>query len=464
MQHMGFSPDLAEIRFGCGLSPRLDGPASPGAMLAGLQGPDDMAAAFPIESFEQFRPRMLAMFELRKRMKKLRGTPEFDALRKERNLANKAARQDMVRWHGQMLMRWSHTRTGLRERLARFWSDHFTANGKSGVSRRARSPYVEEAIRPHLTGRFEDMLIAVETHPVMLMYLDQVRSTGPGSVAGKRSGGKRGLNENLAREVMELHTLGVDGAYTQNDVRQLAELFTGLTFQPQVGFKFNRNMAEPGAETVLGNSYGGDPARLEPVLQALRDLARHPDTARHLAWKLAVHFVADDPDPGLIEAMAARYRETGGDLEQVYGAMLDHPAAWDETLRNVKPPADFIASAGRALAISPERVARANERTLRRVLIAPMRFMGQPWQEPGGPDGWPEQDEAWVTPQGVAARVRWALAAPAVLRPDLPDPNEFVESALGPFATGPLRFAAASAESRADAIGLVLAAPAFQRR
>jgi uncharacterized protein (DUF1800 family) len=461
---MGYTPELAEIRFGCGLSPRLDGPADPGAMLAGLRGPDAMATAFPIEPFDQFRTRMIAMKDLRKQMKKVRGTPQFDSLRKQRNLANKAARQDMVRWHGQMLLRWTHTSTGFRERLARFWGDHFTANGKAGVSRRARSPYIEEAIRPHLTGRFEDMLIAVETHPVMLMYLDQVQSTGPASNAGKRSKGKRGLNENLAREAMELHTLGVEGTYTQDDVRQLAELFTGLTFQPQAGFKFNRNMAEPGAETVLGRSYGGDPARLEPVLNALRDLARHPDTARHLSWKLAVHFVADDPDPDLIAAMTTTYRDTGGDLEQVYAVMLGHPAAWREPLRNVKPPFDFIASSCRALAISPERIAGMKENRMRTMLMGPMALMGQPWQNPTGPDGWAEEDEAWITPQGIATRLRWAVTVPQVLQPKLPDPRVFVSLALGDNAPPAVHFAASAAESRADAIGLVLSSPAFQRR
>ncbi len=461
---MTFSPDLADIRFGCGLSPGIASPSRPADLLAGLTGTDAMMQAFPIETFETFRQRMMAAQTLRKRMKKRRGTPDFDVVRKEYKVMNRLARQDMGRWYDMTLMRWSHTPSGFRERLARFWGDHFTAMGKTGLVRRATSPYVEEAIRPNLAGRFEDMLIAVVTHPLMLIYLDQFQSIGPDSVAGTRSQGKRGLNENLAREVMELHTLGVGGAYTQDDVRQLAELFTGLTFQPQVGFKFNRNYAEPGAETVLGQSYGGDPGRLEPVLQALRDLAGHPDTARHISWKLAVHFVSDSPDPALVARMTGRYMDTGGDLAQVYGAMLDHPAAWEMPLRNVKPPFDFIASSCRALAVAPEALSAMQEKNLKANLLTPMALMGQPWQKPTGPDGWPEEDDAWITPQGVSARLRWAMTIPQVLRPDLPDPRAFVTDALGSDVPEPVRFAADAAESQPVGIGLVLSSPAFQRR
>ncbi len=461
---MSFSTELAEIRFGCGLSPGIAGPSRSDDLLDGLTGADEMVRIFPIEPFDTFRQRMVAMSVLRRRMRDARGTPEFDTLRKERNLMNKVARQDMERWFGQTLMRWSHTKSGFRERLASFWADHFTATGKAGVVRRATSPYIEEAIRPNLTGRFEDMLIAVITHPVMLIYLDQIRSIGPDSAAGIRSKGKHGLNENLAREVMELHTLGVDGAYTQDDVRQLAELFTGLTFQPRVGFKFNRNFAEPGAETVLGHSYGGDPGRLDAVLQVLRDLARHPDTARHISWKLAMHFVADTPDPEMIAAMTARYLETGGNLSDVYAAMLDHPAAWEMPLRNVKPPFAFIASSCRALAVAPDILTAMKEKQIQANLMTPMALMGQAWQKPTGPDGLPEEDDAWITPQGISARLRWAMTIPQVLRPDLPDPREFVTVALGSMVPEPVRFAASAAESRPDAIGLVLSSPAFQRR
>jgi uncharacterized protein (DUF1800 family) len=179
-----------------------------------------------------------------------------------------------------------------QERLAFFWGDHFTARGKVSVMKRATSPYVESAIRPHVAGYFSDMLKAVIAQPVMLQYLDQKTSVGPESVAGKKK--ENGLNENFARELLELHTLGVGGPYSQADVTELAELLTGLTYSQDGVFGFRGEFAQPGAETVLGQSYGGGTAALSDVHAALDDLARHPATARHLAQKMAVHFVPID--------------------------------------------------------------------------------------------------------------------------------------------------------------------------
>lgn len=461
---MAFSPDLAEIRFGCGLSPQLGAPDSVAAMLSGVAGRDEMAARFPVEPFDIFRLRMVDAGDNRRDMRRTRGTPEFETYRKRRNVLNRSARQAMLAWYAQIVLRWSHTPHGFRERLARFWGDHFTARGKRGVARRATSPYLEEAIRPHIAGTFGDLLVASVTHPVMLEYLDQKTSMGPGSAEAKKRGRKAGLNENLAREVLELHTLGVGAAYSQKDVRQLAELFAGLSFQPRKGFFFREEFAEPGPEQLLGQSYGGDPASLDAIYEALQDLAIHPATARHIAWKLAVHFVSDDPDPELLRAIETAYRESGGALLEVYDALLSHPAAWQGNLSNVKPAYDFIASSCRALAPAPEVLQGFDEKKAQKYLYAPLRLMGQEWQSPAGPDGWPEEDAAWVTPQGLSARMLWAMTAPVVLRPDLPDPRKFATTALGAYASETVRFAAASAESKPDAIGLVLTAPAFQRR
>ncbi|MGD9864420.1 MAG: DUF1800 family protein, partial [Pseudodonghicola sp.] len=247
-------------------------------------------------------------------------------------------------------------------------------------------------------------------------------------------------------------------------VRQLAALFPGMGIGPEGQFEFRPGRAEPGAETVLGRRSGGDPARLEAIGQALQDLALHPATARHIAWKLAVHFVSDTPDPALVDHIAGRYAATGGDLRAVYAALLEHPAAWDGAAGNVKPGFDFLASACRALAVAPEVLGQMPARRLNALVMTPLRQMGQGWQRPNGPNGWPEEDAAWVTPQGLSARVRWAMAAPRRLCSELPDPRQFVTDALGPTAPEPVRFAARAAETRADAVGLVLASPAFQRR
>jgi len=461
---MSFDPVLGEIRFGCGLSPLVAPCTSVTEKLARLAGPDLIAQRFVIPTFEQFRPWMIEKHRLLRIRRKNRGTEEAAVARKDIKLLQKRTRKAQIKWAGLSLLRRTHTNDGFRERLAFFWADHFTAVGKNGLLRRATSPYVEEAIRPHLAGNFADILVATVTQPLMLHYLDQERSVGPNSDKAARRGPKAGLNENLAREMLELHTLGVDGPYDQQDVRQLAELLTGLTYHPKNGFTFRKDMAEPGAETVLGVRYGGPgKARLADIIAALKDLARHPATADHIALKLAVHFVSDTPDAGLVSEIAAVFRATNGDLPAVYEVLLTHPMAWEVNNGNVKQPVDFIGSTMRALAVDPTNIPLDDEKAMRNRFVTSLMLMGQPWERPGGPDGWPEDDGDWVTPQRIAARIQWAMVMPQILRPDLPDPRDFVQTALGPNAPEVVRFAAASAETRVDGIGLVLASPAFQR-
>jgi uncharacterized protein (DUF1800 family) len=322
---------------------------------------------------------------------------------------------------------------------------------------------MQTAIRPHLTGLFEDLLIAAVLHPIMIKYLDQDRSVGPNSVHAARGGKFTDVNENLAREVMELHTLGVNGPYTQTDVRELAELLTGLAVAKPMRLNFRKNMSEPGSETVLGRTYGGEDANINDVKAVLRDLARHPATAAHLARKLAVHFISDSPDPELLNALEARFLATGGDLGAVTEALLSHPAAWTPARQNVKPAFHYVASSLRALAVDPAAINALDERTARSMFISPMAQMGHLWQKPSGPDGLPEEDAAWIAPQGIAARLQWAITVPQMLMADLPDPRDFVGAALGDTIPPAVQFAADAAETRADGIGLILASPAFQR-
>ncbi len=455
-----FDPLLADIRFGCGRSPRIAAPQSVRELLDGLLEPDSVGRAIPIQRFEDFSTRVAESYALGRIRNHQKGTAEAEEALEGIRALNMEARRDQRRWLALHTARRVNATVPFRERLESFWADHFTVMGKAGPMRLATSPFVESAIRPHLAGRFEDLLIAAATHPLMLHYLDQHAAAGPNSPQAQRFPGKKGLNENLARELLELHTLGVDGPYTQVDVRELAELLTGLAFTPEEGTVFRRPLAEPGAETVLGVRYGGDrPALIDDIHAALRDLARHPVTARHIARKLAVHFVADLPDDALVDAMQTAWIESGGDLHWVYEAMLRHPAAWDPAPANAKPPFDFIASACRALDV-PQA---ALEHGTGARLFEPMRLMGQFWQEPGGPDGLPEADDAWITPQGMAARVQWAFSMPQALLRALPDPRDFVGTALGARATKEVRFAAGAAETRAVGIGVVLAAPGFQR-
>ena len=221
---------------------------------------------------------------------------------------------------------------GFGERLAMFWANHFAISAAKGPHVRViAGAFEREAIRPHVFGRFADMLLAVETHPAMLFFLDNQQSFGPNSVAGQNR--KRGLNENLAREILELHTLGVNGGYTQDDVTSLARIITGWTVVGREGrlgppgtFAFFANAHEPGDQRLLGKTYVD--AGFEQGRAALMDLARHPATATHVAVKLARHFISDDPPKALIDKLATTFKATEGDLAAVSTALVEAEESW----------------------------------------------------------------------------------------------------------------------------------------
>ncbi|GIT90761.1 hypothetical protein JANAI62_12160 [Jannaschia pagri] len=451
---MTLSPTLAAVRFGTGLSPQVPAPRGASDMLDRLAGPDHMAQRFPQPGWDVRVAGVMQWIRLRQNRKN--GDAAVDAFREHARVFNAGYHADLAR----IVARAARTEDGFRERLAWFWADHFTVSEGQGRLRKTISGYTEDAVRPYITGRFGDLLVSAVMHPAMVSYLDQDRSVGPGSRRGQRGGG---LNENLAREVLELHTLGVGGSYTQSDVRQLAELLTGLTVTKEGLPHFQPNSAEPGAEIVLGRSYGQERAADSgAIVRVLQDLAVHPDTARHLSAKLARHFLADTPPDGLVQAMAVRWIATDGDLLSVYGVLLDHPVSAEPTLRKVRRPLEFVAAATRALG-PVDRLPEQGNRLIRTMLINPMRLMGQPLQRAPGPDGWPEAAEAWVTPQTLAARIQWGMDL-AGRWPNLPDPRAFVDTALADLASPRTRFAAQAAEDRRSGIGLILSSPEFQRR
>ena len=459
---MAFDPIRAAIRFGTGLSPVLAPPGSVAEMIDRLSGPDEMALRHPIPTHAAATPDLVTLRNASRAIRLAEGPTAIaraqttlDDLRAEvRASAGLHARRSVARM--------IDTGDGLRERLVRFWADHFTLRARDGFATHLVSPFVEETIRPRITGRFADLLIAVTLHPMMLTYLDQGQSMGPNSAAAQRV--DRGLNENLARELLELHTVGVSGVYDQTDVRELAKLLTGLNAHPDRGMEYVPDRAEPGPETVLGVTFP-DEAALSTVTAALEHLALHPATAAHLAHKIAAHFVADRPPPALVEALAARFLATGGDLLAVTTALLDHPDAWAPEPAKVKPPFDFLTSGLRALGVPGAQIVALDTQDFRRVVDRPLTVMGQPWEQPPGPDGWPEAPDDWVTPQGMAGRIDWALRAPGLLLgAELPDPRDFVGTALGPVVPEPVAFAAMAAESRADGIAVILSSPAFNRR
>lgn len=290
------------------------------------------------------------------------------------------------------------------DRWAAFWSNHFAISTNRAGLRGVGGAFEREAIRPHAFGRFADMLGAVATHPAMMVYLDNGSSFGPTSRAGMRAG--RGVNENYAREVLELHTLGVDGGYTQADVEELALALTGWTVRrtprrkpshPEDGtFQFWRGAHEPGARTLLGRTYGQRDQ--EQGMAMLRDLARHPATARHIARKLARHFVSDLPPAALIDRLAATFLWTEGDLAALARELVRSPEAWDAPAARFLPPIDFVVAAARALpaAQPPNRLWQATRR------------MGQPLWAPPSPAGYDQGGGEWFGPEGLGLRLAHA--------------------------------------------------------
>ena len=346
---------------------------------------------------------------------------------------------------------------GLSERLVAFWSNHFAVSVNKGNQVRTFAGLLErEAIRPHVYGRFADMLLAVETHPAMIFFLDQQQSLGPNSRAGARRG--RGLNENLAREIMELHTLGVAGGYTQADVTALAHIITGWSLASPNGqegipgtFRFNPNMHEPGEHLLLGKRYGD--SGFERGQAALADLARHPSTAQHIARKLTRHFVADEPPASMVARLAKVFRDTDGDLQALSLALLDSPEAWSAPATKMRSPQEFLVASARALGRKPE-IGQ---------ILGPLNAMGQPIWQPGGPNGFPDSVAAWASPEGLKTRLDVAAAIARQSANGI-DPKKLADEVFGPAASAETRQAILRAETRYQAVAIALMAPEFQRR
>ena len=347
---------------------------------------------------------------------------------------------------------------GLVERLVAFWSNHFCVSVVKGeVVRATAGSFEREAIRPYVLGRFADMLLAVEHHPAMLFYLDNAQSVGPDSRAGQNR--KRGLNENLAREIMELHTLGVDGGYTQADVTSLARVITGWTFAGREGrigepgtFVFNANTHEPGDQMVVGHAYlGGGFGQGEA---ALNDIARNPATAHHIATKLVRHFIADDPPPAAVERIATVFRNRDGDLRAVTLALIDLPEAWSAPATKMRNPYEFLVAAGRLLGLPLTDPGPA---------LGALRALAMPLWEPPGPNGFPDTAADWASPEGLKLRLDVAAQIAHGFKGS-EDPLALIEAAAGPALSTETREAVSRAESREQGIALALMSPEFQRR
>lgn len=350
-----------------------------------------------------------------------------------------------------------NTPDGFLERWVRFWSNHFTVSARKPELLRIVGPYERDAIRAHAFGSFETLLTKAVLHPAMLVYLDNQRSFGPNTPIAQRR--KLGLNENLAREILELHTIGVDGGYTQQDVEEFARALTGWTVgSPRLRSRkigetvFEERLHEPGDRTVLGVRYRE--AGAVQALAILKELARHPSTAEHLATKLARHFIADDPSDTDVQSLKRVYQDSDGDLTEVARSLINLNRSWAPEARKFKTPEELLISSARLLGL-PSVYGRGARRVY--------QSLGQaPFTAPG-PDGWSDEAAAWAGPDAIKKRLEWAnrtarLAAPASM------PIAFVTDALGPLASDRTRKAVNQAESRRQGLTLALMSPEFQRR
>jgi uncharacterized protein (DUF1800 family) len=352
------------------------------------------------------------------------------------------------------------------ERLTQFWSNHFALSIDKQFLPGLAGSFEREAIRPHVLGSFSDLLLAAETHPAMLLYLDNHLSVGPHSIAALRAEHRQaprkiGINENLAREILELHTLGVGGGYTQKDVTTFAEVITGWTIGGEGGrfaegepgrFVFRPELHEPGAKVLLGRRYSDD--GFGQGVAVLRDLAHARATAHFIATKLTRHFIADEPPPAAVSRLADAFARSGGDLRTVYRALIDAREAWAQPLAKYKTPVDYVVSSYRGLTL-PVDAAHAP--------LAPFDLLGQRTWQPGSPAGWPDRSADWDGASALIKRIQWADAVGGRLG-NQRDAQQLAPQLLGANLSDATRTAVAHAASAAQATTLLLSAPEFMRR
>jgi len=439
---------VAVNRFGLGArrGELADASADPrGWVRQQLSAPPTVPAA--LAAMRPSREAIAELLEFRRQFKKDRDTDRQKEFRQQ-------TRRAFVDEAGARTVAQIESDTPVIERLVAFWSNHFTVTVRKPLLVGVVGAFERETIRPHVTGKFADMLLAVMHHPAMLAYLDNVRSIGPNSVVGRRR--EKGLNENLAREVLELHTLGVDGGYSQEDVLAFANMLTGWSIGRLSGgdagrFAFYARAHEPGAKTLLGKHYAED--GIAEAETALRDLARHPATARHIAFKMARHFVADRPPETLVARLSQIFLDTDGDLQHMAAAILDAPETWAEPLAKVKTPNELVVSALRATGFDGDR----------RKLVAALRLLGQmPFSAPS-PAGWPDEGSQWIGAEALLQRAEFAMVLSRKIGDRLAA-DDLLTGSIQPVASEATRAAIRRAPSRGEAVATLFACPEFQRR
>jgi uncharacterized protein (DUF1800 family) len=353
------------------------------------------------------------------------------------------------------------------EHLTYFWTNHFAVSVDKVAVFGLAGSFEREAIRPHVLGNFTELLLASTQHPAMLLYLDNQTSIGPNSqlaLGAARRGGERrfGINENLAREILELHTLGVAGGYAQADVTSFAKVITGWSIGADRGplagggvpgqFVFREQMHEPGAQTVLGKRYaeGG----MEQGVAVLRDLAQRPATAHFIATKLARHFIADEPPSEAVDALARTFHESGGNLPSVYRALIGLKQSWAQALAKFKTPGEYIISSLRGLDVPSQYADKAR---------TSFALLGQRIYAPGSPAGWPDRSADWDGPSSIMKRIEWADALGQKMGAHH-DAAQLAPQWLGGVMSASTHTSISRAASASQALTLLLTAPEFMRR
>ncbi|MBY2934216.1 DUF1800 family protein [Rhizobium leguminosarum] len=498
-------PTMAAIRFGYGFRPGEAPPSSKDELIDQLRKGAAATPDFPLGGPNMRHQAILSLQEQLQQIRQDAKTVTDDTTQREmRKGVQRQAQQQFQHDANLRLMQAVLSPYGFYERLSTFWTNHFSTSANKSLPMRLIVPlYEAEAIRPFISGTFGDLLRNAAAHPAMLIYLDQADSLGPDSAGGiKRN---KGLNENLGRELLELHTLGAGSGYSQADVTAAAMVLTGLTIdRKEMDIAFRPNISEPGTHEVLGVSYGGRRRSRDDYLDMLDDLALHPKTAAHISRKLAVHFIADQPDEGMVSDMAEAWKKTDGDLTAVYTAMLDHPAAWRDEGAKARQPFDYVVTGLRALNAGPvngvvgsflaanqqgtdegdmaantpgmagspvttDPAGEAREKRLKAFQTAralgqgALRRMGQPTWLPPSPAGFEEGFSAWITGSQLAERLAWARRAAAQFGRDV-DPREFLKSTLADAARDETIRVVSQAPNKISGLTLVLASPEFNRR
>jgi uncharacterized protein (DUF1800 family) len=328
----------------------------------------------------------------------------------------------------------------LLARMTEFWFNHFNVFIGKGPVRPYVGNYMLTAIRPHALGKFEDLLLATAQHPAMLLYLDQAQST------------QRGLNENYARELLELHTLGVNGGYTQADVREMARVLTGwsVDIAGGQGFVFRPRAHEEGSKTILGRSFN-ESGQAQGVA-AIKFLAQHPSTAQRISTRLATFFVADKPTKALVDRLAASFTRSGGDIATVMRTLIESPEFWDSSNTLFKTPMDFACSSLTAGGMGKDDAGRNQNFRQASGFLAQA---GQPlhgWQTP---DGYKTDAATWLAPEALTRRADHAFG----LAPRIDEPTYLLQ-----FYSSATRERIAKESTANMRTGLILAAPEFMSK